>query len=229
MVVEHIHSRSWWYNGVRRYDDVELVADAVVHGIGIAVAVCAGGVLLVYAGLLTAPEHFGSLLFYTGSMLCVLLASLAFNQCPIGPRKRSLAKIDQAAIFLFIAGSYTPFLSFLGDHGMARPLLYGIWGIALMGIVLKLFVPERFGRIAVVLYLALGWSGMLVYDEFGGRVPELALVLVVLGGLAYTGGVVFHLWERLRFHNVLWHVAVVLGASLHLAAVFDCMVISRLQ
>ena len=161
-------------------------------------------------------------------MLCVIIASLAYNQCPIGPNKRSLAKIDQAAIFLFIAGSYTPFLSLLGDHGAARGLLYGIWATALVGIMLKLFVPERFGRIAVILYLMLGWSGLLVYEEFDGVVPDAALLLVVLGGIAYSSGVVFHLWERLRFHNVLWHVAVVTGSSLHLAAVFDCMVISRL-
>lgn len=227
-MIEPEFSKSWWRNGVRMYDDTELLADAVVHGVGLVIASVFGAGLLVYSGLATAPEHFASLAFYIATLLCVLLASLAFNQCPIGPRKRRLAKLDQAAIFLFIAGSYTPFLSFLGDAGVARTLLYSIWVLATVGMALKLFIPERFGRIAILLYLGLGWSGMLVFDQFDGKVPHLAAILLVLGGASYSIGVIFHLWERLRFHNVLWHVAVILGATLHLAAVFDCMVISRL-
>ncbi len=103
-----------------------------------------------------------------------------------------------------------------------------VWGASLVGIALKLIIPEGFGRMAIVLYLGIGWSGVLVFQTLAATLPLTTLWLLVAGGITYSLGIVFHLWQRLKFHNVLWHVFVVLGATLHLLAIFDCMVLSRL-
>jgi len=212
----------------RTYSIAELVADAAVHIIGLVVAIAAGSTLLVLALLHTAPEAFPALVVYVATLIVVLGISLAYNLYPASRVKHYLARLDQAAIFLFIAGSYTPFLAVLGGTPAATIMMSLVWGASLVGVALKLIVPERFGRIAILLCLAIGWSGVLVFQALGQALPASTLWLLLAGGLTYSAGIVFHLWEKLRFQNALWHVFVVAGASLHLWAVIDCMVVARL-
>jgi len=207
----------------RTYDKFEIVADATVHLAGIAVALIAGSALLAYTAFGSAREHLPALLLYVASLLGVLSVSLAFNLWPVTAVKSYLARLDQAAIFLFIAGTYTPFLAVLDRTPMATLMMVLVWGLAIVGIALKLFVPHRFGRIAILLYLAIGWSGLLIFQNLSASISSAALLLLVAGGLAYSFGIIFHLWQRLRFHNALWHLAVVTGASLHLGAVFHAL------
>lgn len=221
-------ARTWWTRG-RPFSLAELIADGIVHAVGIVVAVALGAVLLSFAAYETAPRELPALVLYVGSLLTVLGVSLAFNLCPIDSRaKRTLARLDQAAIFLFIAGTYTPFLVLLGATPFNIALGVLIWGAALTGMLLKLLVPHRFGRGAIVLYLGIGWSGVLMLQGLAAHLPQVSLWLLVAGGVTYSMGVVFHLWEKLNFHNAVWHTFVVVGASLHLVAVLDCMVLSRL-
>jgi len=212
----------------RAYSRAELVVDAIVHILGLVVAVAAGSVLLAMALLQTAPEAFPALAVYVVTLVVVLGVSLAFNLWPNTPAKHYLARLDQAAIFLFIAGSYTPFLAVLGKTPSGVIMMSLVWGASLIGVALKLIVPERFGRVAILLYLAIGWSGVLVFQSLGQALPSSTLWLLLAGGVTYSAGIVFHLWEKLKFQNALWHVFVVAGASLHLWAVIDCMVIARL-
>ena len=220
-------AKTWW-NGVRQYTLAELIADGIVHGVGLVLAVAAGTVLIVFAAIGTAPEELPWICLYVGSLIAVLSVSLAFNLLPSSPAKQFLARIDQAAIFLFIAGTYTPFLAVLGNTATANRMMMLVWGAALVGIALKLIVPERFGRLAILLYLGIGWSGVLVFQHLASTLPATTLWLILAGGIAYSAGIIFHLWSRLRFQNVLWHAFVVIGASLHLFATLDCMVLSRL-
>lgn len=212
----------------RAYSTAELVVDAVVHILGLVGAVAAGSILLALALMQTAPEAFPALLVYVATLVVVLGVSLAFNLWPNTPVKNYLARFDQAAIFLFIAGSYTPFLAALGGTPAGVVMMSLVWGASLVGVALKLIVPERFGRIAIALYLAIGWSGVLVFQALGQALPASTLWLLLAGGVTYSAGIIFHLWEKLKFQNALWHVFVVAGASLHLWAVIDCMVIARL-
>ncbi len=221
-------ARTWWTRG-RPFTLAELVADGIVHAVGIVVAVALGAVLLSFAAYETAPAELPALVLYVGSLLMVLGISLAFNLCPIDSRaKRTLARLDQAAIFLFIAGTYTPFLVLLGATPFNIGLGVLIWGTALTGMLLKLLVPQRFGRGALVLYLGIGWSGVLMLQGLAAQLPQVSLWLLIAGGITYSVGVIFHLWERLSFHNAVWHGFVVVGASLHLLSVLDVMVLSRL-
>ena len=219
---------SWWSREQRPYTRAELVVDGVVHVLGLVVAVAAGSILLAFAILETAPEVAPALVVYVGSLVAVLGVSLAYNLWPVSPIKKVLARFDQAAIFLFIAGTYTPFLAVLGGTTTGALMTTFVWGASLVGVALKLIVPERFGRLAIVLYLAIGWSGVLVFQSLAQTLPTTTMWLLLAGGITYSLGIVFHLWERLKFQNALWHVFVVTGASLHLWAVIDCMVVHRL-
>lgn len=221
-------SYSWWSREQRPFSLAEKVADGVVHILGLVGAIAAGSVLLAFAILKTAPEAAPALAVYVGSLVAVLGVSLAYNMWPVSPIKMWLARFDQAAIFLFIAGTYTPFLAVLGGTTSGILMTTFVWGASLVGIALKLIVPQRFGRLAIALYLAIGWSGTLVFQSLAESLPNSTLWLLLAGGVTYSLGIIFHLWEKLKFQNALWHVFVVAGASLHLWAVIDFMVIHRL-
>lgn len=212
----------------RAFTLAELVADGIVHGVGLLVALVVGTVLLTIGLMQTAQDEILALSVYVASLVGVLSASLAFNLCPQGRLKDILARVDQAAIFLFIAGTYTPLLTALGDVPIADKLLLFVWATAIIGVALKLLVPQHFGRLAIPFYLAIGWSGVVAFHALAAALPPTALWLIVAGGVAYSAGIVFHLWEKLHFQNVLWHAFVVVGATLHLIAILDAMVLSRL-
>ena len=220
-------ARAWWARR-REFTLAEIIADGVVHGLGLAIAISIGTLLIVFAAIGTARAELPALIVYFVSLLVVFGASMAFNLAPASGFKRVMARIDQAAIFLFIAGTYTPFLALIWGTPGTQLLTALIWGAALVGIALKLIVPQHFGRLAILLYLAIGWSGVLVFQNLAATLPPVSLWLLLAGGITYSAGIIFHLWDRLKFQNVLWHVFVVAGAALHLWAIFDCMVLSRL-
>jgi hemolysin III len=225
-IVASTIERTWWTRG-RPFTTAELIADAVVHAIGLFVAISAGAVLVATAAFATAPDLGPALLVYWLTLLTLLGASVAFNLTPISPTKRLLAKLDQSAIFLFIAGTYTPLLAAV-DSPAVSLMLKLIWIAALIGVALKLTVPSRFGRWSFAVYFALAWSGLAVIGPLTGALPATTASALLAGGIAYASGMVFHFWERLRFHNAIWHAFVVAGASLHLFAILDLAVISRL-
>lgn len=119
-------------------------------------------------------------------------------------------------------------MTLLAGTPVGSVMLAVVWGGALVGIALKLFIPQHFGRSAILLYLGIGLSVVAVFSSLAEAPPPSTLWLILAGGVAYTSGIIFHLWEKLLFHNVLWHCFVVTGASLHLWAVLDCMVLQRL-
>jgi hemolysin III len=210
------------------YSRAELIADGIVHAIGIVLAITAGSALLAVSAFHTAPGEYAAAVFYVVSLLTVLSISCAYNLWPISPAKWILRRFDHAAIYLLIAGTYTPFLTQLNDTTAARIMIAVVWGAAAIGMAVKLLLPGRFDRLAVVFYLAIGWSGAAMADSLLETLPASTLWLIVAGGIIYSCGVVFFIWRRLRFQSAVWHGFVVTAAGLHLAAVIDCLVINRL-
>jgi hemolysin III len=203
------------------YDRAELIADGIVHGIGVFGGVVAATVLIVLAAVFASTYEIVSVSVYAAGLLAMLIFSAAYNLWPVSRGKWLLRRLDHAAIYILIAATYTPVFAQLQDRVFAMSLLSGVWSVAAVGIVLKLFFPGRFDRVSVGLYLAMGWSGLIAYDAGISSLPQLALWFIVAGGLLYTFGVIFHAWRRLRFQNVIWHSFVLLGAACHYTAVLD--------
>ncbi len=203
------------------YDRAELIADGVVHALGVACGLIAATALIVLSGVFASAPEIVSVTIYAAGLLAMLGFSAAYNLWPVSPRKWLLRRFDHSAIYVLIAATYTPFMMQMHDRVFALALLIGVWCVAIVGILLKLLLPGRFDRLAVGLYLALGWSGVVAYDSVVTSLPKLALWFIVAGGALYTLGVVFHAWRRLRFQNAIWHGFVLLGAACHYTAVLD--------
>jgi hemolysin III len=211
----------------RAYSRAERVADLSIHLLGVGGAIA--GVMALAASVLPrgADGEILSLSLYCGGLLAMMTLSAAYHHLARTPfAKGILQRFDRAAIFTMIAGTYTPFalLRIGGTAGSA--LLVFVWGLALVGVGFTLFAPRAAARVSIALYLAMGWSMLPVLGELFGAVAGPVAVLVVVGGVIYTGGVVFHLWERLRFHNAIWHACVLAGAVCHYAAVYTAFALS---
>jgi hemolysin III len=203
------------------YDRAEMIADGVVHGIGVFGGVIAATVLIVLAAVFASAYEIVSVSIYAAGLLAMLGFSAAYNLWPVSRSKWLLRRLDHSAIYILIAATYTPVFAQLQDRVFAMSLLAGVWSVAVFGIVLKLFFPGRFDRLSVGLYLAMGWSGIVAYDSGLSSLPHLALWFIAAGGLLYSFGVIFHAWRRLRFQNAIWHCFVLLGAACHYTAVLD--------
>ena len=203
------------------YDRAELIADGVIHAIGVLLGIIAATVLVVLAAVYASAIDIVGVSIYVAGLLSMLVLSATYNLWPVSPAKWVLRRLDHSAIYVLIAATYTPFIMELKDSVFAIALLVGVWCVAIFGIVLKLAWPGRFDRLSVGLYLALGWSGMMLYDSVIAALPQMALWFVLAGGALYSLGVIFHAWQRLRFQNVIWHCFVLLGAACHYTAVLN--------
>jgi hemolysin III len=203
------------------YDRAELIADGVVHGIGVCFGLIAATVLIVLTAIYATALEVVVVSVYVAGLLTMLVLSATYNLWPISRAKWVLRRFDHSAIYVLIAATYTPFIMQLKDSIFAVALLIGVWCVAIVGIVLKLLLPGRFDRLSVGLYLAMGWSGAMLYDAVVTALPTLAVWFVIAGGALYSLGVIFHAWRRLRFQNAIWHSFVLLGAACHYTAVLD--------
>ena len=203
------------------YDRAELIADGVVHGIGVLGGLVAATVLIVLTAIYATPLEVAVVSVYVAGLLTMLVLSATYNLWPVSRAKWVLRRFDHSAIYVLIAATYTPFIMQVKDSIFAIALLIGVWCVAIVGIVLKLSLPGRFDRLSVGLYMAMGWSGFMLYDAVVAALPAMALWFVIVGGALYSLGVIFHAWQRLRFQNAIWHSFVLLGAACHYTAVLD--------
>jgi hemolysin III len=203
----------------------EELANSVSHGFGLVGAMIGTPILL-----LTAFYH-GSLSFligtgiFTGTMLLVYLGSTVYHSWPQTRVKSVLQVIDHSAIFLLIAGTYTPFAlgPLRGGGGLA--MLGIVWALALFGVIMKATRGVlRHRRLAMTLYLGTGWIGLTFIRPLALAIPLSALLWLIAGGIAYTAGTLFFANERLRYGHFVWHLFVLAGSSCHFAAVFICAI-----
>lgn len=205
------------------YDRAEIIADGVIHVIGVALGVVGAAVLLALAFSAARSVEAGSVVIYVIGLLAMLGASAAYNLWPVTPRKWLLRRFDHSAIYLLIAATYTPFLLQMKSGPAPAALLIAVWLTAAVGITLKLRWPGRLDRLSIVLYLILGWSGLLAYAPVAEALHPLTLWLIAIGGALYSIGVIFHVWRSLRFQNAIWHGFVLTAAGVHYVAVLTCV------
>src|SRR5256714_84746 len=162
------------------YDRAELIADGVVHAAGVLLGLIGAAALAVIAlrrnGDVAAP-----VLIYLAVLFVMLAISAAYNMWPVSPLKWLLRRFDHSAIYLLIAGTYTPFLALLKSGIAWTVLTTGLWSSALAGVLLKIALPGRFDRLSIAFYLLMGWSGVMAYDYFVPVVPSMALWLLAIG------------------------------------------------
>jgi hemolysin III len=216
------HSLHGAPKGVRwNYDRAELWADGVIHVVGVCSGLIAAVILIVLASVYLSGAQIAAVVVYATGLLAMLGISATYNLVPVSRWKWWLRRLDHSAIYLLIAATYTPFIAQMKGSMYATALLIGMWSVAVVGSVLKIALPGRFDRLSIVLYLAMGWSGVMVYDTMVSSLSTLTLALIAAGGILYSLGVIFHVWERLRFQNAIWHGFVLLGAGCHYTAVLD--------
>lgn len=199
------------------YSRAERMSDAVVHVAGLAAVAAAVPVLIVLAAQVRgdAAAVFGTAV-YGASLGAMILCSALFNMIPRPDWAWVLQRLDHAAIYLKIAGTYTPFVLLTGQGGALAVM---VWIAAALGVALKTVSPRRFRPLAIGLYLAMGWAGVLAGQDMLAALPGPVLALMLTGGALYSLGVAFYLWERLRFHYTIWHVCVLAASMLFYSAV----------
>ncbi len=205
------------------YDRSELIADGIVHGVGLVAALIGVVALLVLAVTHNDAGQIAAAAIYGAGLIATLSISFAYNLWPVSRTKAVLRRFDHSSIFVLIAATYTPFL----QNGWSDPFLFSmliaLWGIAAFGVFIKCAFPGRFDRVAILLYLAMGWSGVFAAGPLLARLPEGTLLLILIGGIVYSAGVIFHVWEKLRFQNAIWHGFVVAAAAIHFSAVLSVL------
>lgn len=197
----------------------ELKAELAVHSTGTLAGVAAVVVLLDITIRNHGTPDLAPMLVYAFGLLAMLGFSAAYNLTRPSRWKEALRRCDHGAIFLMIAGTYTPFVMNIADRTWRWSLMSAIWLIALAGLVIKLASPRRLERGSVLVYLGLGWIALIALQPLFASLAASTIALLAAGGVLYTIGVAFHLWERLRFHDAIWHALVVVAAGFHYCAV----------
>lgn len=193
--------------------------DRAIHLAALAAAAAGCAVLVPVSALRLGLAGFLGVILYVIGLFAMLTCSALYNGCRTSPRRRILQRLDHAAIFLLIAGTYSAFFGGAIDDPRIALLLAAVWAIALVGLAGTLIVPKAMRRISIGLYLALGWSILAAIGPVWDRLSLLVLLLMIAGGILYSAGVIFHVLERVRYQNAIWHGFVVAAASCHFAAV----------
>ncbi|MGL4961285.1 MAG: PAQR family membrane homeostasis protein TrhA [Inquilinus sp.] len=202
----------------------EEIANAVTHGIGAALAVAGLVVLLVLASLYGGALEIVSLAIYGATLVLTYVASTLLHAARTPRFRHACNLLDHASIYLLIAGTYTPFL-LLGLRGAWGWTLFAvIWGLAVAGVVLRLAWHGYGRRVAVPLYLGMGWLILVAIGPVWSSLGAAAVGWIVAGGLAYTAGVAFYVWERLPFNHMIWHLFVLAGSALHFTGIMVTVV-----
>lgn len=202
------------------YSVGEEIAHALTHGVGAVASIVGLVVMLIWAAHYGDAWHIVAASIYGGSLILLYLASTFYHAFPWPRIKYWFQQADHAAIYLLIAGTYTPFLliNLRGQWGWT--LLAIVWSIALLGITLELLMKTRKKWLSISLYLGLGWLALVAIQPMLEHVAVGGLLLLLGGGLAYSLGVIFYVWKSLKYHHAIWHVFVLLGSVLHFFSVF---------
>jgi len=201
------------------YSKKEEIANAITHGIGSLLSVAALTVLLIFASIYGSIWHVVTFAVFGTTMLLLYLSSTLVHSFPEGKLKDLFEIFDHTSIYLFIAGTYTPFTLAVIKGPLGWSLFGTVWGIALCGAVFKSFFTKKFLFLSTVFYIAMGWIIVIAWKPLMMGLPLGGILLLVAGGLAYTLGTVFYVWRGFRYHHMVWHLFVLAGSACHFFAV----------
>jgi hemolysin III len=202
----------------------EEIANAVTHGVGALASAAAGAVLITLAAQSGTRLQMVSAVVFCASLLLLYTASTLYHAIPSLAAKRKLKVFDHCAIYMLIAGTYTPF-ALIGLRGPVGWWLFGVaWGLALIGIMFKLFFTGRFKLFSTLVYIGMGWMAVFAIQPMIVNIPLASLLWLLAGGVAYTAGTLFYHNERLRYSHAVWHLFVLAGSACHFIAVISQVV-----
>ncbi|MGB9674015.1 MAG: PAQR family membrane homeostasis protein TrhA [Anaerolineales bacterium] len=201
------------------YSRGEELANSITHGIAIALSIAGLAVLTAFASLFGNVWHIVSVSIYGATQILLYTASTLYHSIPIPKAKKVLRLLDHSAIFLLIAGTYTPF-TLVNLHGTWGWTMLGlVWGIAILGITLQGKLIHQKSFLNAIIYIAMGWIVVLGIKPLLHSVALGGLILLLAGGLAYSFGAIFYVWKRLPYNHAIWHGFVMVGSALHYFAV----------
>jgi hemolysin III len=204
---------------VQSYSLSEEIANSVTHGVGFLLALAALAVMVVFAAMRGTVWHIVACSVYGSTLVMLFASSTLYHSLPWPRTKAVLKIIDHSAIYLLIAGTYTPFLliSMRGPWGWS---LFGIiWGLALVGVVFKVFFAGRFKLLSTLVYIGMGWMAVVAIRPLYLGLPRGGLLWLVAGGVLYTAGTIFYLGRRIPFNHAIWHAFVLAGSLCHFLSV----------
>ena len=202
------------------YTPREELANSLTHGLGALLSVAGLGLLVFKAAHYGDAWQVVSTAIFGTSLMLLYSASTLYHSFRSERTKQVLQKFDHAAIFLLIAGTYTPFVLVTLRGAWGWSLFGVVWGLAVAGVTLKFWLAGRFRLVSTLIYLAMGWLVMVAIKPLVAALPAGGMKLLLAGGLCYTGGAAFYLWKRLPYHHAVWHLFVMGGSACHWAAVY---------
>lgn len=206
------------------YPPAEEFANRLTHGFGAVLSVTGLVLLVVYSSLYGTVWHIVSTAVYGATLVLLYTASTIYHTVKSEKWRRRCQRFDHAAIYLLIAGTYTPFVLGPLRGGWGWSLFGIVWGCALVGVVVKFFYAGRGDVLSTILYLAMGWLVLIAAKPLFASMPFGGICLLIAGGLCYSFGTIFYLWEKLPFNHAVWHLWVLAGSVCHWAAVFGYIV-----
>ena len=193
----------------------EEIANSITHGIGTALAIAGVTVLILLSAMQRDPTRIVSVSIFGGSLVLCYLASTLYHSFQ-QPRVKHIFRIlDHAAIYLLIAGSYTPYLLIAIQGRLGWTMLLIVWTLAIIGITFKLFFIGKYEFMATLGYVAMGWLCVFAFREMIANIPPDGLRWLIAGGFSYTFGVIFFVWEKLPYNHAIWHLFVLAGSICH--------------
>jgi hemolysin III len=203
----------------RKLSTREEIFNSITHGIGTLLSIAALVTLIVFAVMKGDTWHVVSFTIYGSTLVLLYLCSTLYHTFTKEKLKNLFARFDHAAIFLLIAGTYTPFLLTVLRGTLGWTLFGIIWGVALAGVVIRSIYLTRFRKLMVGLYLAMGWMFVVAVGPMIKNLPQTSIIFLFLGGVFYSVGVVFYMWRNLKYGHGIWHLFVLAGSIMHFFAV----------
>jgi hemolysin III len=202
-----------------RYSAAEEIANGITNGVGVVFSIAGLAVLTAFASVFGSVWHIVSCSIYGATQIVMYTIATLYHSIPLPRAKEVLRFLDHAAIYLLIAGTYTPFalVNLRGPWGWS--ILIATWGLAIFGIALQTRLIRRNRLVMTIPYVAMGWLAVIAIKPLVESVAPGGLVLLVSGGLAYTVGTIFYVWRRVPFHHAIWHAFVLAGSILHFFAI----------
>ncbi len=199
----------------------EVIANSATHAIGVGLSIAGLVALIMQAVKSGDPWYLGGVIVYGISLILLYLASTVYHSTPKTRGNALLQRLDHAAIFILIAGTYTPFL-LTKLRGLFGWITFGlVWGIALIILIAKLTLTKKFAKPPVWLYVVMGWFALLVFGKAMGVIGTLSLIFLIVGGIFYTSGIIFYKWRGLPFSHAIWHLFVIGGSVFHFFSVMQ--------